>query len=180
MSQTSRSQQRSRSVRRRLAAFGALVVLFVAPAEGRAPRDLLSAEAPDFVLRSLAGNNVRLSEYRGEVVAVSFWTVGCGRCRRQLSQLDDLLARHRERGFRYVSVNVDGPSAPAADVVTALGLEGPTLLDTDKAVSRLYDLGRLPLTLLIDHSGVVRYVQSGQRGGSGEQLRSELENLLAE
>ena len=45
---------------------------------------LKGAEAPDFVLKSFSGKNLRLSEYRGEVVMLSFWATWCGDCRAQL------------------------------------------------------------------------------------------------
>ena len=43
-----------------------------------------SALAPDFVLRDVRGHNLRLSEYRGETVVISFWASWCGHCREAL------------------------------------------------------------------------------------------------
>ena len=134
----------------------ALLLLFATPFAAWSARNLGAEPAPDFVLKSLAGQNLRLSEYRGEVVMVNFWAVRCGRCRDQLEQLDALYWQHRERGVRLLSINIDKNVEATRDMVAALDLHSPVLVDTDKEVSRLYDLSELPMTLMIDHSGTVR------------------------
>ena len=50
--------------------------------------ELLGQPAPDLVARDLKGENVRLSEHRGEIVVVSFWSGACNTCRAQLEALD--------------------------------------------------------------------------------------------
>ena len=52
------------------------------------PYALLGQEAPDFALHAAAGDNVRLSEHRGEVVVLSFWSSRCNSCRTQLAALN--------------------------------------------------------------------------------------------
>jgi cytochrome oxidase Cu insertion factor (SCO1/SenC/PrrC family) len=37
-------------------------------------RVVQKVEAPDFVLQNLQGNSVRLSDLRGKVVLINFWT----------------------------------------------------------------------------------------------------------
>ena len=61
-----------------------------------------------------------------------------------------------------------------------MGLQAPVLLDDRKAVSRLYNVGTLPMTVLIDHHGTVRRVYAGYRRGDEEIYRIELEKLVAE
>ena len=51
------------------------------------PYALLDQAAPDFALRAASGANVRLSEHRGEVVVLSFWSSRCYPCRAQLAAL---------------------------------------------------------------------------------------------
>ena len=70
--------------RARLAAC-ALVLLAASFAAGAARAaekyELIGQPAPDLVARGLTGQNVRISEHRGEVVVVSFWSGSCNTCR---------------------------------------------------------------------------------------------------
>jgi len=111
-------------------------------------------DAPDFALKDLSGHNQRLSEFRGEVVVLTFWASYCGPCREALQTAGEAVAA--SGGAAAVGVSLDRDAARAAYVVTSLGLEFPALLDADQAVGRLYDVQHLPMTLLIDSEGVVR------------------------
>ena len=54
------------------------------------------------------------------------------------------------------------------------------LLDPEKAVSRRYEVDNLPMTLLIDRNGIVRYVLRDYSAKSEDQYLRELRNLLNE
>ena len=51
---------------------------------------LTGQPAPDFALKSSSGENLRLSEYRGDVVMINFWATWCGPCRQEMPLLDEL------------------------------------------------------------------------------------------
>src|SRR5687768_4943457 len=78
-----------------------------------ASSELSGQPAPDFVLKSASGDNLRLSEYRGEVVMINFWATWCGPCRQELPLLDELYGRYNKVGFRLLGVNIDDDSSKA-------------------------------------------------------------------
>jgi peroxiredoxin len=132
--------------------------------------------APDFALKATDGRNLRLSEYRGDVVVLAFWASWCGPCRDTLAQLNSLPLAAGDATPVVLGVNLEGDDARAASVAQSLGLDFPTLLDARQSVGRLYDVDRLPFTLLLDRDGVVRGAWS-QQGISGEEIARQIEEL---
>ena len=119
--------------------------------------------APDFALPAAQGGNVRLSEYRGQVVALTFWSSRCSVCAAQLADLNQLQQTYRPAGLVTLAVSVDDDMGHAREYAAAHGGQMLMLLDQARAVGRSYDVGRLPTTLLIDRSGKVRYLRSDIR-----------------
>jgi peroxiredoxin len=135
-----------------------------------------STSAPDFALKATDGRNLRLSEFRGAPVILTFWGSWCGECRNALATLDDIAAR---TSTPVLGVNLVGNAERAASVASSLALHFPTLLDTRQSVARAYDVSRLPLTLLIDRDGAVRATWSGVPV-PGDDLGRRLDSLRQE
>ena len=174
-------QKRHRTTGSSRAAFIALLLtVMLAPPAGWSAKKLIDEPAPDFALKNAEGENLRLSEYRGEVVMLSFWASWCGRCREQLSRLTDLYTQHREDGLQVLSVSIDHDVDRARETMADLRLAFPVLLDKGKKVARIYDPGKMPLLMIIDHGGTVRYLHEGYRSGDEESYQSELMVLLNE
>jgi peroxiredoxin len=134
----------------RLALGAALAALTLAAAAADAPA------APDFALPSMAGTNHRLSEHRGEVVALVFWASWCGDCRRELERFERLRQTYGNVGFVVLAVSLDDDPARARAIADATRIGYPVLSDAGKQVARTYRVDDLPLILLIDRNGVVR------------------------
>jgi peroxiredoxin len=134
--------------------------------------------APDFTLRTADGRNLRLHEQRGRVVLLNFWATWCGPCRQEMPLLDQLYQKYQGSGFTLLGVNVDDDSRKALQVAKTLGVSFPVLLDADKTVSKLYDLGSMPATVLIDRDGKVRYVHRGYLTGYEDTYDKQIRELL--
>ena len=96
----------------------------------------------------------------GSVVMINFWATWCGPCRVEMPHLAKLYEKYRGSGFTVLAVNIDEDPHKAASLAKQLGMRFPVLLDTEKKVSRLYDLSTMPSTVLVDRDGRVRYVTS--------------------
>ena len=147
---------------------------------GFAALHLSGAQAPDFVLKSISGENIRLSEYRGDVVMVTFWAKWCGDCRALLEGLREMHSLYQDAGFELLAVSMDKDIEDARETAQALEVGYPVLYDQDREVSRLYDIGSMPIVVLIDREGIVREVITGYRRGTEDEYLERVRALLRE
>lgn len=134
--------------------------------------------APDFVLPSIADGNVRLSELRGKVVVLAFWSSRCADCDRHVARLASLVERHRDRGARLLVVSID--REPQASRELAAAMQAPVLLDAGRETARSYALSLLPVTHFVDPHGRLRSTRAAARETDAEQLERTLLALLDE
>jgi peroxiredoxin len=154
--------------------------LFMATARAADP-GIVTQRAPDFALPAAVGNNVRLSEYRGQPVVLSFWSSRCSTCAAQLAALERFYGTYRSSGLVVLAVSVEDDPQRAMGYARAHPTAYPLLLDHAKTVSRAYEIERLPTTVLIDRSGIVRYVHSDDRPGDPSyvtQIRALLDDKV--
>ena len=156
------------------------IILAIFAASSLASSTLEGQSAPDFVLKSSAGDNLRLSEYRGDVVMINFWATWCGPCRQEMPLLDDLYSRYERVGFTLLGVNIDDDSRRAMKMIEELGVNFPVLFDDGKDVSKLYAVEAMPVTVLVDREGTVRHVHHGYKPGYEEKYLTEIRSLLRE
>jgi peroxiredoxin len=140
----------------------------------------LQDSAPDFTLKSLEGSNLRLEEYRGQVVLLNFWASWCGPCRQEMPLLDRLHHRYEDTGFAVLGVNVEGEAAPAQEIVDKTNVTFPILIDDGQKVSEMYNLQAMPSTVVIDRDGVVRYIHLGYKPGDEAKYVEVVKKLIRE
>jgi peroxiredoxin len=156
------------------------LVFSVFAASSLASSGMEGQKAPDFALKSSTGENLRLSEYRGDVVMINFWATWCGPCRQEMPLLDELYNRYQRVGFNLLGVNIDDDSRRAMRMAEELGIDFPVLFDASKEVSRLYEVEAMPVTVLVDREGTVRYVHHGYKPGYEDKYLDQIRSLLRE
>ena len=168
-----------RTGRAAVAAAAALLALTTALAPLQAGAALADGKfkvgdkAQDFTLNDTQGRPVTLSAVNGKnVVLLAFWAMRCGTCLSEIPHLEALKAKYAGKGVALLAVNTDGvDAATIAETLRDLKL-APTytiLLDPEFTVSDAYTNFVVPLTLVIDRAGVVRYTHTGFEAGAEKE-----------
>jgi peroxiredoxin len=150
------------------------------PAMAAEKHELLGLPVPDLVARGLNGENVRVSEFRGQVVVVSFWAGSCNTCRAQLEALDRIAGIYGSAGLVVLGVNLDENLARAEKFARAQEVGFPLLVSTARTTGRDFGVDRLPMVMFLDRAGVLRVAHREFKTRDEAQYVRELRKLLDE
>jgi len=135
--------------------------------------------APGFTLDMLNRGTITLSELRGKIVVINFWTTWCPPCREETPALEASYEAYKDSEVVILGLNLtDQDSLKDVEAfVQEFGLTYPVLLDRDGSVGLMYQLNGLPTTFFINREGIIRTVVVG--GPMSETfIRSKIEALL--
>ncbi|HJU79041.1 MAG TPA: thioredoxin family protein [Nitrososphaeraceae archaeon] len=142
-------------------------------------------KAPEFqgVTLYINSNETKLSDLKGKVVLVDFWTYSCINCIRTIPYLVDWNQKYSDKGL--VIVGIHSPEFEfekdidnVKQAVTRFGIEYPVLLDNDKGTWNAFQNSYWPRKYLIDSEGYIRYDHIGE--GGYVETENAIRNLLAE
>ena len=128
-------------------------------------------------------DNVKLSDLKGKVVLVDFWTYTCINCIRTLPYLKEWYSKYSDEGFVIIGVHTpefefekDYDNVKMA--VEKYGIKYPVVLDNDYKTWNAYKNQFWPRKYLIDSNGLIRYDHIGE--GGYEETERKIQELLAE
>lgn len=100
--------------------------------------------------------NVRLYDFRGELVFLNFWGSWCPYCRVEMPQMERMYSDYRDRGFTILAIEGGQREGMGKikEFVEENQLTFPILLDAGE-INRLYKITSIPTTLLIGSDGVI-------------------------
>jgi len=123
---------------------------------GEAGEDaMVGKPAPDFTLKNLADEDVKLSTLKGSVVVLDFWATWCPPCVATMPKLDKLTTELAPKGLKTFAVNLEEDKQTVQKFMTSKKLSLPALLDTDGRVSASYGVQSIPMKFIIGKDGNV-------------------------
>jgi len=131
--------------------------------------------APQFTLQDMSGRTVSLEDYRGKIVILDFWATWCGPCRVAMPILENIQAEYSGK-LNVLAVNLREPKGVVREYILEENLHSTVLLDEEGNVGMQYGAESIPLQVLIDGDGIVRYIARGPQGPS--VWRGEIRKLL--
>lgn len=134
------------------------------------------SQAPDFLLRDLEQNPVRLSGFRGKPVVLNFFASWCSPCLQELPIIQDAYSRAADEGFVVLGVGYQDSRWAIEELAEDAGLTFPIVIDGDNSVGQAYRVIGPPYTFFIDAAGVIIEVVSGAM--EKETLQQNIDMLL--
>jgi len=141
----------------------------------------VGTQAPNFTLKDVNGNNIKLSDYKGKIVLIDFWASWCKQCRLESPKLVKSFQKyHTSRfgeadGFEIISISLDDNTTDWKDAVTQDGYTWVNVSEGkkwDADIAKLYQVTSLPTNYLLDKDGKI--IEKDLRGIMLENVLSAL------
>ena len=139
-------------------------------------------QAPLFSGKTISGDTVNLSDYKGKVTILDFWASWCKPCKEEFPFLIELYNQNSEKKFSILTINEDEESANMKKFIDNLEKEIPfkIILDKNAKIIELYGIESMPSVFVIDKKGIVRFTHIGFKKDDKEKFKSEIAKLINE
>jgi cytochrome c biogenesis protein CcmG, thiol:disulfide interchange protein DsbE len=112
--------------------------------------------APALVVPELSGQTFDLSALRGKVVVINFWATWCEPCRQEMPALDAFYRQYHTKGVEMIGISADRPHERSNVSKVMQSFSYPAAMLDDVTEDDFGDPTSLPVTFIIDGTGVVR------------------------
>jgi len=138
----------------------------------------VGSAAPEFSRKDLDGWTIDLGALRGRVVLLNFWATWCSPCLSEVPRFAQWQRTYGAQGLQIVGISMDDDEAPVHEAYAKFQLNFPVAMGDVKLAQTYGGVYGLPLTLLIDRGGTIRF----RHGGASDlaQMEHEIQGLLAE
>ncbi len=116
--------------------------------------------APDFALKDVtSGQEYTLSQFKGKVILLNFFTFLCGPCRDEMPDLNEINKEFGSRGFQTLGIGLASSPAELRSLAKNLKLDYPVLAGTEEVSQAYGEVKYMPTTFIIDRQGnIVRKI----------------------
>jgi peroxiredoxin len=141
-------------------------------------RAAVGQTAPDFTTQTLDGNHIRLSQYRGKPVLLNFWATWCAPCQDEMPLIQRASDIYKAQGLVVLAVNYQQTSTSSMKAfLRKVDARFSAVFDPAGQIAAAYGVNvGLPVSVFIDRSGVVSFIQLGQM--SDAVLQQHLHAIL--
>jgi peroxiredoxin len=141
----------------------------------------MGRKAPDFSLKDLEGNTVKLSDYAGKVVVLDFWATWCHACKEAAPVLESIYRKHKDDDFILLGITIDSGFGAEENVRTFMEKFEQTypMLWDDKRTSDAYGVIKIPTTYILDREHFIVDRIIGFLPGLEEKMEERITGELA-
>lgn len=138
---------------------------------------LVQALPVEIRLKDLNGRPVSLSDFRGKIVFLNFWTTWCYTCRIEMPDMEKLHQKFKNKDFAMVTINLQESVSQVKQFFKKFRLTFTALLDSDGEVGARFMITAIPTTFILDREGIIIGKVMGPRKWDGEKAFALFEHL---
>jgi cytochrome c biogenesis protein CcmG/thiol:disulfide interchange protein DsbE len=113
--------------------------------------------APAFALKDINGQTIKVPEdVKGRIVAIRFWASWCKSCAAEMPELEQVYRNYASKGLLILAVNIGQDKGDAETFSKEHNISYPLLPDPGQEVTKRYGVTSIPMTFILDGSGVIR------------------------
>jgi thiol-disulfide isomerase/thioredoxin len=150
-------------------------------AQGADTESLKGKQAPDFTLKTLTGETVKLSDQKGKVVLVDMWATWCPPCRKSLPHIQEISANKdlAEKGLVVWAVNFSEETPEVQKFVKDNKYTFVVPMDKGE-VGKNYLVQGIPTTVIVGKDGNIKEEFIGFAPATAAQIDAAVKSALAE
>ena len=129
----------------------------------------------DFQVTTLDGNPLRLSDLRGSIVMIDFWSSWCPPCRSEAPILAEAYERWSELGVEFVGVSIWDTEGDVRDFVEQHGIKYPNAVDEDGQIAVEFGVRGIPEKFFVNPEGeIVRKINGPNTSQSLDEVLTQM------
>ncbi len=128
-------------------------------------------------LNDLNGRPVSLSDFRGKIVFLNFWTTWCYDCRIEMPVMEKLHQKFKNKNFAMVTINLQESVSQVKQFFKDYKLTFTALLDSDGEVGAHFRITAIPTSFILNKEGIIIGKVMGPREWDGKKAFALFEHL---
>jgi peroxiredoxin len=129
-------------------------------------------------LKDLNGNNISLSDFKGKIVFLNFWTTWCPTCRIEMPSMEKLHQKLKNKDFAMVTINLQESASQVKAFFEEFKLTFTALLDSTGEVGASFGIRAIPSTYIVDKTGRIIGLVNGPREWDSKEAIALFEYLI--